>query len=512
MADTKISQLTLDAAPTGDDVIATVNDPGGTPASRKVTLDSLPISAATQAALNAKAAKVAITGATKTKITYNADGIVTAGADATTADVAASTDKNYVTDAEKVKLTNTTGTNSGDQTISDATISLTDITTGNASSARHGFLPKLSGSATDVLKGDGTFGTPASSGAKKSFTYVVAASGGDYTTLGAALAVCTGGESIFVRNGSYTESAITSTAANITIIGENMAATTLACGATTFSQTGNYLTMRNLKITFTTGKLSLGGSYQRMVDCLINKTSTGVGWETYGAHQLFENVKYDEAGNTDTSTYHLDLGGSNNKFTQCDFLVNPTFATSGTLRFNGANTVIQACYFDKSGSGTNPLVALRATGIRFIGNRVIDSVDATAAGLLLTGSFVLVEGCYLDNITTYGIKDSGSNQIIKGNVIYMISSAADGITIDAGMADDIITENFIQGTSAANGKSGILINSSSTDFIVSSNRVRAMATGISIAGSRHLVTSNNLHNSGALSDGGTSTTLANNVA
>lgn len=38
MADTKISALTADTSPTADDLIATVNDPGGTPASKSTTL------------------------------------------------------------------------------------------------------------------------------------------------------------------------------------------------------------------------------------------------------------------------------------------------------------------------------------------------------------------------------------------------------------------------------------------------------------------------------------------
>lgn len=41
MADQKITQLTPDTAPTTDDVIVTVNDPGGTPANKKVTLGNL---------------------------------------------------------------------------------------------------------------------------------------------------------------------------------------------------------------------------------------------------------------------------------------------------------------------------------------------------------------------------------------------------------------------------------------------------------------------------------------
>ncbi len=40
---------------------------------------------------------------------------------------------------------------------SDATISVTDITTNNASTSQHGFLKKLSGTATDLLNGAGNF-------------------------------------------------------------------------------------------------------------------------------------------------------------------------------------------------------------------------------------------------------------------------------------------------------------------------------------------------------------------
>jgi hypothetical protein len=56
----------------------------------------------------------AITGATKTKITYDAKGLVTAGADATTADISDSSNKRYVTDAQLTVIGNTSGTNSGD--------------------------------------------------------------------------------------------------------------------------------------------------------------------------------------------------------------------------------------------------------------------------------------------------------------------------------------------------------------------------------------------------------------
>jgi hypothetical protein len=62
-----------------------------------------------------------IIGSTKTKITYDSKGLVTAGADATTADIADSINKRYVTDANLVVIGNTSGTNTGDQSINTLT-------------------------------------------------------------------------------------------------------------------------------------------------------------------------------------------------------------------------------------------------------------------------------------------------------------------------------------------------------------------------------------------------------
>ena len=72
-------------------------------------------------------ANSAITGATHTKITYDAKGLVTTGVDATTADISESPNKKYVTDSQSTMLSNTSGNNTGDQTLSLAgnTISLT---------------------------------------------------------------------------------------------------------------------------------------------------------------------------------------------------------------------------------------------------------------------------------------------------------------------------------------------------------------------------------------------------
>jgi hypothetical protein len=50
---------------------------------------------------NFVASNTPITGATKTKVTYDSKGLVTSGTDATTADIADSTNKRYVTDTQR---------------------------------------------------------------------------------------------------------------------------------------------------------------------------------------------------------------------------------------------------------------------------------------------------------------------------------------------------------------------------------------------------------------------------
>jgi hypothetical protein len=109
---------TIDNAAVNNDKIATGIDAaklgdGSVSNTEFQTLNG--VTSAIQTQLDGKVDEnAAITGATKTKITYDAKGLVTAGADATTADIADSTDKRYVTDAQLTVIGNTSGTNTGD--------------------------------------------------------------------------------------------------------------------------------------------------------------------------------------------------------------------------------------------------------------------------------------------------------------------------------------------------------------------------------------------------------------
>ena len=152
------------------------------------------------------AANATITGATKTKLTYDAKGLITAGADATTADIAPSTDRNYVTDAQKSGvLSNTSGTNTGDETTAtiktklgittlsgsntgDQTITLTGDVTGTGTGSFTSTVTKINGTslaglATGILKNTTSSGVP-----------TIAVAGTDYQaplTAGTGVAIST---------------------------------------------------------------------------------------------------------------------------------------------------------------------------------------------------------------------------------------------------------------------------------------------------------------------------------
>ena len=192
MANQKISELTAIATiDNATDVLPIVDTSATT--TKKITLTQVktslalnnvdntsdankPVSSATQTALDAKVTgNTAITAATKTKVTYDQKGLVTAGADATTADIADSTNKRYVTDAQLVVVGNTSGTNTGDNAVNslysglaaskqDTLVSATNIKTINSTtllgSGNIAVEPSITATTSaDYYRGDKTFAT-----------------------------------------------------------------------------------------------------------------------------------------------------------------------------------------------------------------------------------------------------------------------------------------------------------------------------------------------------------------
>ena len=123
--------LTSTAASTYQTLANLVTSFGATPSDTKYPSEKL-----VKDSLDAKVtSNTAISGATKTKITYDSKGLVTNGADATTADISDSTNKRYVTDANLTVIGNTSGTNTGDETTATIQTKL-----GTASTSTSGYL------------------------------------------------------------------------------------------------------------------------------------------------------------------------------------------------------------------------------------------------------------------------------------------------------------------------------------------------------------------------------------
>ena len=119
-ADKKVTALPLDNAPTSDDLLMTVDSPSGSPASKKTTVGDV----------------------------INSGGLI----------------KNLAGDvAASGGGTSSTATIQP-QTVTETKLLLSDTTTGNATTAKHGFLPKLNNSATTFLDGTGAWTTPAGTG------------------------------------------------------------------------------------------------------------------------------------------------------------------------------------------------------------------------------------------------------------------------------------------------------------------------------------------------------------
>ena len=137
-----ISASNLSGTNTGDETITTIKTKLGiTTLSGSNTGD--------QDLSNLVVKNTAITGATKTKITYDSKGLVTAGADATTADIADSTNKRYVTDANLTTIANQSGTNTGDETTATIKTKL-GITTLSGSNTGDQDLSGLATKATSI--------------------------------------------------------------------------------------------------------------------------------------------------------------------------------------------------------------------------------------------------------------------------------------------------------------------------------------------------------------------------
>jgi nitrous oxidase accessory protein NosD len=352
---------------------------------------------------------------------------------------------------------------------------------------------------------DGLEFTNFPAGGQTLYEAIVAPSGGDYTTLGAAIAA--GKKRIFVRAGTYNESAITISSNDVVIVGESYRETILNFGSNILTLTGTNIRISGCKILFTSGKLFLNQATQACFDnnWIEGSPTTDLLIDMYLAH-------YSRfIGNTfkDTSTATVskfNFNGQRLVIANNHFIGNPTgtyFIYVGTLSKFIGNHISR----DTAGTGA----ILRIVGATSAIGNFIHGGGVATIGIDIRGNYNVVTGNFIYQCQGGGVKiTSGEGNTITGNIIdYCATTGTYGIDTTGGIGTTV-TGNVIMGVTDTG--TGIYVNSSKT--IVNGNRVRDCATGISVTSNStsSIITSNVLtENTTALIDNGVTTVLANNV-
>jgi hypothetical protein len=365
---------------------------------------------------------------------------------------------NVPSSAEKTVLGNTSGTNTGDQTSVSGTSGNTDAL--NSATTVVDVSAATAPTTGQVLTATGataaTWQTPAGGGGQTLYDAVLATSGGDYTDLSTAMAALTAGQTLFVRSGTYTETAsFNETTENLTFIGENRETSILELsdsGGGTSTWSGAGMVFKNLTLQISDAcRLDIGGADAVIENCNI----------ILGASAPFSAFTFD---------------GANSKFVH-NLCVGNNSAAYRTWTFGSTEQIVQGNVFDiANGSGNANL------GVVYVQNSlcVFDS-NAISVATSSTANAPIYEGRNITNCTirgsssnSRGIYASSAGCIIANN---RITSCKVGIYAPAN--DMVITGNYIETTAGSTSNAIDVISR----CVITGNYLKghASATGIDLS-------------------------------
>ena len=380
----------------------------------------------------------AITGATKTKITFDATGFVTAGADATTADIAASTNRNYVTDVQAGVISNTSGVNTGDQTIT-----LTGDVTGSGN-----------GSFATTLANSGvTSGTYGSSTAIPTFTVdskgrLTAAGTVGITAGVSTLAYSTTGAA---NGGTISGTSLTLAAADGTNPGLISTGAQTIAGAKTFSGTTTFnsdISLNGITAGLGSGSLTSNAAFGTSS---LQANTTGYSNAAFGGSSLTSN-----------------LSGFYNSAFGKDALRNNTTGVENT------GLGLSAMY-SNVGGGYNTAVGSSALAANTTASYNV-AVGRQALGNTNTGGYNVAIGAATLGTNTTGTNNTaiGYGADVASAGLYNATAIGNGAIATAintiQLGNSSVTSVITSGTISATGFTGPLTGNASTATALSTGR------------------------------------------
>lgn len=523
MANTKFTALTA-GTPATSDIIPFISDPAGTPIEKKTTVADIGTA-------------------------LNLSGTNT-GDQTTTAGLSNSTNKNLITDAQLTVLGNTSGTNSGDNAANSTYASdyraanfvagtdylaptgsaagltsfptLNQNTTGYAEALKSATTTVSVSAATAPTTGQVLTATGASAatwqtptgGGQTLYEAVVATSGGDYTTLGAAITA--GKTRIFVRNGTYVESTISTATASLRIVGESQAAI-ISMGTNSATFSGANCSFANLSFTKTTsGVITFSGTRARVFNCAFSGTATTTTQLVFsGSYSIIEMCTLGTFG--DGAGDKVTLSGDRLIVRNCqiDHGHIGNSASYGFFSLSGNRVSVEGCTGELS-LNTNDS-AFRISGgdqIRIANNTLLTS-GGKFVNFTNTADHVSIIGNCANPLELIAHHSAGQVQGLNcmGNSIYLNGStsafiarlASTGVFNGCNFSDNVITCNATMTT---------MIQLGGDNNIVSNNIKKGTAptTAVSmISGSDYNLILGNQFQGGAISDSGTGNVSANNI-
>ena len=379
-------------------------------------------------------------------------------------------------------------------TVKDSDLSLSDITTNDVSTSKHGFAPKAPNDTTKFLRGDGTWAATASSSGK----FGIADSTGAYTyytTLGAAITASTAGQTIEFFTDITESSAVTITLKDgVNINGNGHTYTcTASAGIAVFQNTGGTQTITNLTISATnadgnTAAFYMNGGTRTTFAGSVIKTTSGWGvrsWNgfiegatsivTGGAKAFFsQGGTFIDCRGYSVSGVAMDvvLGSAHNCY---------AYSSSSTGLYGGSG--VYNCIgigstegIEVSGNIYNSTgFSSAGYGIKITGGSMYNctAISSASWGLFLYANSAVVSNCTIISTAANGVYSQfiGGCRIINnyitstaaiafrlnapaannfyGNTIYCAWNNSGGHALQIGVSNDVLSGNTFEVTNSS---------------------------------------------------------------